>query len=90
MWGSAAAEAPPGAAREGSPALRLLERLTDEARSELGVLGPALEQLFAAVRAQLERWARIPTLHRIIVSHGPIIEKDPSTVLDRVAHALAA
>ena len=54
-WGSAAAEAPPGGAAAPSPALRLLERLTEEARSELGVLGPALEQLFGAVRAQLER-----------------------------------
>src|SRR5450755_1245387 len=34
-----------------------------------------------ALRRQLEAWARIPDLNRIIVSHGDIVTRDPSGVL---------
>jgi len=43
-----------------------------------------------ALRAQLERWARISDLNRIIVAHGSIVTRDPAGVLDRLAEALAA
>jgi hypothetical protein len=43
-----------------------------------------------ALRAQLEAWARIPDLNRIIVSHGSIVTRDPSGVLSHLAQALAA
>lgn len=43
-----------------------------------------------ALRAQLERWARIPNLNRIIVSHGEIVTRDAPGVLDRLAESLAA
>jgi hypothetical protein len=43
-----------------------------------------------AVRAQLERWSRIPDLKRVIVSHGAMIEEAPGEKLSRVAQSLAA
>ncbi|MEI9936076.1 MAG: hypothetical protein WDO69_02510 [Pseudomonadota bacterium] len=43
-----------------------------------------------ALRGQLERWARIPGLNRIIVSHGKIVSRDAAGVLDRLAESLAA
>ena len=43
-----------------------------------------------ALRGQLERWARIPGLNRIIVSHGKIVTRDAPAVLDRLAESLAA
>ena len=43
-----------------------------------------------ALRAQLETWARIPDLNRIIVSHGAIVTRDPSAVLTNLAEKLAA
>jgi hypothetical protein len=44
----------------------------------------------AALRAQLERWSRLPTLSRVIISHGSIITDDAARVLGRVAEDLAA
>jgi len=43
-----------------------------------------------ALRAQLEAWAGIEDLNRIIVSHGAIVTRDPSGVLVHLAQALAA
>jgi hypothetical protein len=43
-----------------------------------------------ALRLQLEAWARIPDLNRIIVSHGDIVTRDPSGVLVSLAQTLAA
>jgi hypothetical protein len=43
----------------------------------------------AALRAQLERWAHLPHLKRVIISHGDIIENDPARVLSRIAEELA-
>ena len=43
-----------------------------------------------ALREQLERWAGIPNLNRIIVSHGEIVSRDAKGVLDRLAAGLAA
>jgi hypothetical protein len=42
-----------------------------------------------ALRTQLEAWSRLPRLNRIIVSHGEIVERDPSAVLRGLAHTLA-
>jgi len=42
------------------------------------------------LRAQLERWARLPNLTRIVIAHGNIIANDAPQVLDRVAKSLAA
>jgi len=43
-----------------------------------------------ALRSQLEQWATIPGLNRIIVSHGEIVSRDAKGVLDRLAEGLAA
>ena len=43
-----------------------------------------------AVRAQLNAWARLRGLNRIVVSHGDIVERDPSGVLRGLAQGLAA
>ncbi len=43
-----------------------------------------------ALRAQLERWAHLPGLRRVIVSHGRVIDDKPGEVLERAAGSLAA
>ena len=43
-----------------------------------------------ALRGQLEAWARIADLNRIIVSHGAIVTRDAPSVLTHLAQALAA
>ena len=43
-----------------------------------------------ALRDQLEQWAKLYGLERIIVSHGDIIEEKPTEVLLHLAHQLAA
>lgn len=43
-----------------------------------------------ALRSQLEEWANIYSLRRIIVSHGAIIETEPAALLRELAHQLAA
>ena len=42
----------------------------------------------SALRAQLERWANLDSLKRIIVSHGALIESDPYGTLRRLAGSL--
>jgi hypothetical protein len=42
------------------------------------------------LRAQLERWAELPRLKRVLVSHGDIVANAPAQVLRRIAQALAA
>lgn len=44
----------------------------------------------AALRAQFERWSRLPNLKRVIISHGSIIANDAAHVLGRIAKELAA
>jgi hypothetical protein len=41
-----------------------------------------------ALAAQFEDWAANPALHRIIVSHGDIIDDDPASVLTALARDL--
>ncbi|HYQ15256.1 MAG TPA: hypothetical protein VEQ58_05860 [Polyangiaceae bacterium] len=43
-----------------------------------------------ALRHQLEQWATIRDLNRIIVSHGAMVERDPAVVLRDLAYELAA
>lgn len=43
-----------------------------------------------ALRSQLEDWAKLPDLNRIIVSHGTIVESAPGVVLRDLAYSLAA
>jgi hypothetical protein len=43
-----------------------------------------------AVSDQLERWARMPNLQRVIISHGEIIADSPSSVLTRISAELRA
>ncbi|MEO8983517.1 MAG: hypothetical protein ABI548_28395 [Polyangiaceae bacterium] len=45
-----------------------------------------------AVGAQLERWACLPNLHRVIISHGEIIAgaPAPAAVLQRISAELRA
>jgi len=43
----------------------------------------------SALKAQLLRWADIPDLRRILVSHGSTIETDPPATLRRLAHSLS-
>jgi hypothetical protein len=42
----------------------------------------------AALAAQLQRWAALPSLKRVIVSHGEIIEHDPQGALRTLAQSL--
>lgn len=44
----------------------------------------------ALLRRELENWAQLPSLRRIIVSHGDIIEQGPARVLHELAQRLAA
>lgn len=44
----------------------------------------------AAVCEQLEAWARLPNLRRVIISHGDIISKSPAAVLNRISEELRA
>jgi hypothetical protein len=43
-----------------------------------------------AVSAQLEHWARLPNLQRVIISHGDIIAQAPGAVLNRICEELRA
>jgi hypothetical protein len=43
-----------------------------------------------ALGEQLEAWARLQGLKRIIPSHGDVVESDPRAVLRELAHSLAA
>jgi len=42
----------------------------------------------AALRTQLLRWAALPTLKRVLVSHGEAIESEPAEVLGELARSL--
>jgi hypothetical protein len=44
----------------------------------------------AALRAQLERWAGLSPLRRIIVSHGAPREEEPARTLRQLASSLGA
>ncbi|MDI1284273.1 MAG: hypothetical protein PSV46_07745 [Reyranella sp.] len=42
----------------------------------------------AALAAQLRRWAELPTIKRIVVSHGSVIDEDPRGALRKLAVSL--
>ncbi|HVZ72098.1 MAG TPA: hypothetical protein VHJ20_06970 [Polyangia bacterium] len=58
--------------------------------------GPRIPKITAALsisdrpafKSDLERWATIPDLRRIVVSHGDVIERDPAAVLRALAASL--
>ena len=54
----------------------------------LGVSNQAISH--PRLRDQLERWARLPNLKRVVIAHGDIIANDAARALDRVAKDLAA
>ena len=41
-----------------------------------------------AVSEQLERWASMPSLQRVIISHGEIIAEAPGAALNRISAEL--
>jgi hypothetical protein len=43
-----------------------------------------------AISDQLQRWARMPNLQRVIISHGNIITATPGAVLNRISAELRA
>jgi hypothetical protein len=43
-----------------------------------------------AVRAQLNAWARLRGLNRIVVAHGDIVDREPAKVLRELAQGLSA
>jgi hypothetical protein len=43
-----------------------------------------------ALRDQLERWAELPKLQRVLVSHGDMLTDRPAQVLRKIAGQLAA
>lgn len=61
----------------------------DEPRIPLPVRMREVKDKYA-LRAELERWSRMPNLKRVIISHGNIIANDAPRVLSRLAHELAA
>jgi hypothetical protein len=42
----------------------------------------------AALAGQLRRWAELPSLRRILVSHGSPIERDAPQILHALARSL--
>jgi hypothetical protein len=67
-------------------------RLMGFAGDKPHVPGPIKMMIIAdktALAAQLRQWAALPSLKRIIVSHGAIIETDPQGVLRNLAASLA-
>ena len=46
--------------------------------------------IYSAISAQLEDWARLPNLQRVIISHGDIIADAPGAVLERISAQLRA
>ncbi len=68
-----------------------LLRVMNFAGEEPHVPGPVKMKLVkdkAALRRQLLRWAEIPSLKRILVSHGSVIDDDPAAVLRTLAASL--
>lgn len=69
--------------------LKLLGVTGDEPHVALPVKLHAVKDK-QAVSAQLEAWAELPQLERIIISHGNIISEAPANVLRRIAGELRA
>jgi hypothetical protein len=69
--------------------LRMMGFAGDEAHVPLPVKLMMVKDK-AALAAQLERWAALPSLKRILVSHGAPIEDDPQDVLEELATSLGS
>lgn len=68
--------------------LRLMGFAGDEPHVPLPVKMAMVDNK-AALAAQLRRWADLPSLKRILVSHGAAIEDDPRGALRKLAASLA-
>jgi len=78
-------------ARPQGPGAWLMARLFGFGASRPSVPRPIQAKLVAdrqALAAQLDKWAGIPGLKRIVPSHGEIIERQPAAELARLAHML--
>ena len=67
--------------------LRIMGFAGDEPHVPLPVRAMMVDDT-AALAAQLRRWAALPALKRIIVSHGDMIERNPNGILNALAKKL--
>jgi hypothetical protein len=67
--------------------LRLMDFAGDEPQVPLPIKAAIISDK-AALREQLLRWSALPSLKRILVSHGSIIDTDPGGVLRQLAATL--
>jgi hypothetical protein len=67
--------------------LRLMRFAGDEPRVPVPVKFTMIRDK-AALAAQLRRWAALPSLKRVLVSHGKAIEDDPPSVMRKLAASL--
>jgi hypothetical protein len=65
-------------------------KFRDGQPSVMGIVRVGKVRDRGAVRAQLNAWTRLRNLHRIVVSNGDIIDRDPVKVLRELAQSLAA
>jgi hypothetical protein len=78
-------------ARPQGPGAWLMSRLFGFGARRPAIPRPIRSKLIAdrqALAAQLDKWAGIPGLKRIVPSHGEIIEWQPAAELSRLAHML--
>lgn len=68
----------------GGRLLRMMDFAGDEPQVPIPIKAPIISDK-AALSEQLRRWADIPSLKRILVSHGSPIEIDPSGALRQLA-----
>lgn len=68
--------------------LRITRFAGDEPQIPLPVQWTMIDDK-AALSAQLLRWAELPDLRRILVSHGAAIEDEPAEALRDLAHSLS-
>jgi len=73
------------------PGAWLMARLFGFGASQSAIPRPIRSKMISdpsALAAQLEKWASIPGLQRIIPSHGEIIDQQPAAELLRLAQTL--
>jgi hypothetical protein len=68
--------------------LRLMRFAGDKPHVPLPVKARMIDDK-AALAAQFREWAKLPSLRRIVVSHGSVIEQDPRGALNALAATLA-
>ncbi|HTG79348.1 MAG TPA: hypothetical protein VL553_07085, partial [Sphingomicrobium sp.] len=78
-------------ARPQGPGAWIMSRLFGFGARRPSIPRPIRSKLVAdrqALAAQLDKWAEIPDLQRIVPSHGEIIERQPAAELSRLAYIL--